>query len=233
MTAPVWGYQDVLFDGKPIKLSRPLGDYVMENVLFKVSYPAEFHAQTAVEAAIQLHDQVKDRLDDIDRVAMETTEPGVRIIAKSGPLNNPADRDHCIQYMAAIGLIFGELNADHYEDDVAGDPRIDKLRDQMEVAENESFSKDYYDPDKRSIGNSIQVFFKDGTSTGKAEVHFPLGHRRRRDESYPAIDAKFRHNAGTRLPTEQVDKICELFGDAAKLDAMPVDQFVDLLVGKL
>ena len=231
MTAPVWGYQDVLFEGKPIELSRQLADYVMENVLFKVSYPAEFHAQTAVEAAIQLHDQVKDRLDDIERVAMETTEPGVRIIAKDGPLHNPADRDHCIQYMAAIGLIFGELNADHYEDDVATDPRIDRLRGQMEVVENESFSKDYYDPDKRSIPNSIQVFFKDGTSTDKAEVHFPLGHRRRRDESYPAIDAKFRHNAGTRFSTERVNQICELFGDAVKLDSTPVDQFVDLLVG--
>lgn len=233
MTAPVWGYQDVLFDGKPIKLSRPLESYVMEHVLFKVSYPAEFHAQTAVEAAIQLHEQVKDRFDDIDRVAMETTEPGVRIIAKSGPLHNPADRDHCIQYMAAIGLIFGELNADHYEDDVAADPRIDKLRDQMEVVENESFSKDYLDPEKRSIANSIQVFFKDGSSTEKAEVHYPLGHRRRRDESYPAIDAKFRHNAETRLPTDRVDQICQLFGDAVKLDAMPVDQFVDLLVGSV
>jgi len=231
MTAPTWGYQDVLFDGKPIRLSRPLESYVMEHVLFKVSYPAEFHAQTAVEAAIKLHDEVKDRIDQIDRILMETTEPGVRIITKSGPLNNPADRDHCLQYMAAIGLIFGELNADHYEDDVAADPRIDAVRELMQVEENRSFSEDYLDPDKRSIGNSIQVFFRDGSSTERVAVHYPLGHRRRRDESYRAIDAKFRHNAATRLPSERVDELASLFGNPAKLDSMPVDQFVDLLAG--
>jgi 2-methylcitrate dehydratase len=203
----------------------------MENVLFKVSYPAEFHAQTAVEAAIKLHSEVKDRIDQIDRIMIETTEPGVRIITKSGPLHNPADRDHCIQYMAAIGLLFGELNADHYEDNVAADPRIDAIREQMQVVANPSFSRDYLDPEKRSIANSIQVFFHDGSSTDRAEVHYPLGHRRRRDESYPAIDAKFRHNAGTRLSTEQVDRLCDVFGDSAKLDSMPVDQFVDRMVG--
>jgi 2-methylcitrate dehydratase len=229
MTAPVWGYQDVLFKGNPIRLSRPLDSYVMENVLFKVSYPAEFHAQTAVEAAIKLHDHVQDRLDQIERIAIETTEPGVRIITKTGPLHNPADRDHCIQYMAAIGLIFGELNADHYEDNVAADPRIDALRELMQVVANPSFSHDYLDPEKRSIANSIQVFFSDGTATEKVEVHYPLGHRRRRDESYPAIDAKFRHNAGTRLPAKVVQQLCDLFGDPLRLDSTPVDQLVDLL----
>ncbi len=233
MTAPIWGFQDALFGGKPIQLTRPLGSYVMEHVLFKVSYPAEFHAQTAVEAAIELHDQVKDRIDQIDRIVMETTEPGVRIISKSGPLHNPADRDHCLQYMAAVGLVLGELNADHYEDDVAADPRIDLVRERMEVVENQSFSKDYLDPDKRSIANSIQVFFNDSSSTQRVEVHYPLGHRRRREESYPAIDAKFRHNAGTRLPSDRVDLLASLFADPKKLDSMPVDQFVDLLTGSV
>jgi len=229
MTAPTWGFQDVLFERNPIRLTRPLESYVMENVLFKVSYPAEFHAQTAVEAAIKLHDQVKDRLDDIDRIMVETTEPGVRIITKSGPLKNPADRDHCLQYMAAIGLIFGQLNADHYEDEVAADPRIDVLREKMQVQANPSFSHDYLDPDKRSIANSIQVYFHDGSSTERVEVHYPLGHRRRREESLPAILDKFRHNASTRLPSDKVDQLCDWFSDATKLDSMPVDQFVDAI----
>lgn len=229
MTAPTWGFQDVLFQGHPIRLTRPLASYVMENVLFKVSYPAEFHAQTAVEAAIKLHPEVKDRIDQIDRILVETTEPGVRIITKSGPLKNPADRDHCLQYMAAIGLIFGELNADHYEAEVAADPRIDAIREKMQVHANPSFSHDYLDPDKRSIANSIQVFFHDGSSTERVEVHYPLGHRRRRAESLPAINDKFRHNAATRLPAATVDQLCGWFGDADKLDNLPVDQFVDAL----
>ncbi len=173
LSAPKWGFSDVLFEGKPITLARPLSSYVMENVLFKISFPAEFHAQTAVECAIQLHPAVKDRLEQIERIEMETQEPGVRIIDKTGPLNNFADRDHCLQYMAAIGLIFGELNADHYTDAVAADPRIDAVREKMVVKENPAFTEAYYDLEKRAIGNSIQVFFNDGSSTERVEIQYP------------------------------------------------------------
>ena len=162
LTAKTWGFQDVSFKGNPVKLARPLGSYVMEHVLFKISFPAEFHAQTAVECAMQLHPEVKDRLDDIERVEMTTHESAIRIIDKSGPLHNPADRDHCLQYMAAIGLIFGELTADHYEDRIAADPRIDALRAKMVVTEDKQYSKDYLDPEKRSIANAMQVVFKGG-----------------------------------------------------------------------
>jgi 2-methylcitrate dehydratase len=181
LSAKVWGFYDVLFKGKKFSFQRPYGSYVMENVLFKISFPAEFHAQTAVECAYTLHPQVKDRIEEIDRVVVETQEAGVRIIDKTGPLNNYADRDHCIQYMVAVPLIFGELTASSYDDKVAADPRIDALRDKMEVRENEAFTTDYFDPEKRGIGNAIQVFFKDGTSTDRIEVSYPIGHRRRRD----------------------------------------------------
>ena len=229
LTAPVWGFQDVLFRGEAVKLARPLEAYVMENVLFKISFPAEFHAQTAVECALQLHPQVKDRLNDIERVEMETQEPGVRIIDKRGPLHNYADRDHCLQYMAAIGLIFGELTADHYSDQVAEDPRIDALREKMQVKENESYTVDYYDAEKRAIPNSIQVFFQDGTSTDKVEVHYPIGHRRRREEGIPVLQEKFARNLATQLDSESCEAILASFRDPAEFDAMPFAQWMDLL----
>src|SRR5579859_293826 len=192
LSAKTWGFSDVLFGGKPIKLARPFTSYAMENVLFKISFPAEFHAQTAVEAAFQLHPDVKDRLDDIDQVAITTHESAVRIIDKTGPLNNPADRDHCLQYMTAIGLIFGQLTADHYEDEIAKDPRIDALRAKMVVKEDKRYSREYLEPDKRSIANAVQVFFNGGGSTNKIEVEYPVGHRRRRAEGIPLLMQKFK-----------------------------------------
>jgi len=198
LTAKTWGFQDAIFRGKAITLQRPLQSYVMENVLFKISFPAEFHAQTAVEAAFTLHPKVKNRLDEISRVEMTTHESAIRIIDKGGPLHNPADRDHCLQYMAAIGLIFGSLTADHYEDKVAKDPRIDALRDKMVITEDKEYSRDYLDPDKRSIANAMQVYFTDGTSTDRVEVHYPIGHRRRRSEGIPELINKFRANINGR-----------------------------------
>lgn len=228
LTAKTWGFYDVLFKGNAFKFQRPYGSYVMENVLFKISYPAEFHAQTAVECALKLHPQIKDRLADIQKIALTTHESAVRIISKTGPLYNPADRDHCLQYMTAIGLIFGELTADHYEDKVARDARIDALRDKMEVTENKEFSQDYHDPDKRSIANSMQIFFKDGTSTEKVTVEYPLGHRRRRQEGVPVLLEKFAENLATRFPQQQVKKIIAACEDQTKLEAMSVSEFVDL-----
>jgi 2-methylcitrate dehydratase len=202
----------------------------MENVLFKISFPAEFHAQTAVECAFQLHDQVKNRLDQIKKVVITTQESALRIIDKSGPLYNPADRDHCIQYMTAVGLIFGELTADHYEDAVARDPRIDELRAKMTCVENPEYSKDYLDPEKRSIANAVQVFFTDGSSTAKIAVEYPIGHRRRRAEGIPLLVKKFESNLASRFPPEQCAKILRLCGDSAELDATPVNEFTDMFV---
>ena len=213
LSAPKWGFQDVLFKGKDIVLSRPLNSYVMENVLFKISFPAEFHAQTAVEAALKLHPQIADKLDQVERVELETQEPGVRIIDKKGPLNNPADRDHCLQYMAAIGLIFGELNADHYEDDCANDPLIDALREKMVVKENEAFTRDYYDEELRAIPNAMQVFFKDGSSTDRVEISYPIGHRRRREEGIPVLRQKFVNNMATQFDKDAAQKVDDWFGD--------------------
>ena len=202
----------------------------MENVLFKISFPAEFHAQTAVECAIELHSQVADRLDDIERIEMETQEPGVRIIDKKGPLHNFADRDHCLQYMAAIGLIFGKLTADHYQDATAADARIDAIRDKMVVKENKSFTVDYYDLDKRAIGNSIQVFFKDGSKTDRVEVQYPIGHRNRRDEGIPVLQAKFESAISKLYKSDQSDSIASAFADKSRLDEMPATEFMELLV---
>src|SRR5690606_15708947 len=192
LSAKTWGFYDVLFKGQAFRFPREYGSYVMENILFKISYPAEFHAQTAVECAMQLHPQVKDRLDDIERIVIETQEAGMRIIDKTGPLDNPADRDHCIQYMVAVPLIFGRLTAEDYEDDVAKDPRIDALREKMVVSENPRFTKDYFDPDKRYIGNAVQVFFHDGGQTERVVVDYPIGHRKRRGEGIPVLVEKFR-----------------------------------------
>ncbi|HEY3808483.1 MAG TPA: bifunctional 2-methylcitrate dehydratase/aconitate hydratase, partial [Steroidobacteraceae bacterium] len=185
LTARTWGFQDALFRGREIRLPQPFGSYVMENVLFKISYPAEFHAQTAVEAAMTLHAEIKGRLDGIERIVIETQEPGVRIIDKTGSLANPADRDHCIQYMVAIPLLFGRLTAQDYEDEVARDPRVAVMRSVMEVRENPDFTRDYYDPERRFIGNAVQVFFRDGSATPRAQVDFPVGHRRRRAAGGP------------------------------------------------
>jgi 2-methylcitrate dehydratase len=223
-----WGYYDVLFKGKPFTLGRPLGSYVMENVLFKISFPAEFHAQTAVEAALKLHPQVKNRIEQVEKIVITTHESAIRIIDKSGPLHNPADRDHCIQYMTAIGLIFGDLTADHYEDAAAKDPRIDALRAKTACVENAQYSKDYLDPDKRSIANAVQVFFKDGSKTENLAVEYPVGHRRRRSEGMPLLMKKFESNLASRFAPDQCERILRLCADAGKLDTTPVDAFTDL-----
>ncbi|MEM7453921.1 MAG: bifunctional 2-methylcitrate dehydratase/aconitate hydratase [Planctomycetota bacterium] len=230
MSAKGWGFSDVLFNSQPVTLRQPLGTYVMENILFKISFPAEFHAQTAVECALTLHESVKDRVDEIERVEMQTQEPGVRIIDKKGPLNNFADRDHCLQYMAAVGLIFGELTADSYVDSFAADPRIDALREKMVVSENESFTTDYYDLEKRAIGNSIQVFFNDGSSTDRVEVQYPVGHRNRREEGIPILEAKFRDAVGRVFDESQAASIAEAFADHSVLDNMSAADFAGLFV---
>ena len=230
LSAPVWGFSDALFKGQSIRITRDLGSYVMENILFKVSFPAEFHAQTAVEAALRLHPSVAKRLDQVDRVLIETQEAALRIIDKTGPLNNPADRDHCLQYVTAVGLIFGELTAEHYEDRAAQDGRIDALRGKMTVKENPLYSSDYQDPEKRSIANAVQVFFSDGSKTEKVEVEFPLGHRRRRQEGLPLLLKKFEKNIAAGLAEEKCRSVTDLFRDPARLDRMPVDGFMELFV---
>ncbi|MCH8071177.1 MAG: bifunctional 2-methylcitrate dehydratase/aconitate hydratase [Proteobacteria bacterium] len=230
LTAQTWGYYDVLFKGQPFKFSQGYGSYVIENILFKISYPAEFHAQTAVEAAMTLHPQVKERLDDIDKVVIETQQPAMRIIDKTGPLDNPADRDHCIQYMAAVPMIFGRLTAADYEDAVAGDPRIDQMRSKMVVRENTDFTKDYFDPEKRYIGNAIQVFFNDGSKTDRVAVDFPIGHRQRRDEGIPQLKKKFASSVSTRLQQGQWKELDRLCANRDKLAATAVDDFMALLV---
>src|SRR6185437_3403656 len=211
------GFYDVLFKGKAFSLPQPFGSYVMENVLFKISFPAEFHAQTAVEAAMTLHPQVQERLGSIERVVIETQEPGVRIIDKTGPLANPADRDHCIQYMVAVPLIFGRLTAADYEDTVARDPRIDALRARMQVRENPTFTQEYYAPDKRYIGNAVQVFFA-------------IGHRRRRAEGMPVLVKKFESSVDGYYGAKQAARIKALFARAAELDALPVNELMAALV---
>jgi 2-methylcitrate dehydratase len=190
LSAKTWGFYDVAFGGKPFEFERPFGSYVMENVLFKISFPAEFHAQTAVECAMRLHPLVRDRIDQIERIEIETQEAGVRIIDKTGPLANYADRDHCLQYMVAVPLIHGRLTASDYNDEIAADPRIDALRSKMAVRENPQFTRDYFDADKRYIGNSVQVFFTDGSSTERIAIDYPIGHRKRRGEGIPVLLAK-------------------------------------------
>src|SRR5262245_8623295 len=230
LTAKTWGFQDVLFEGKPIALERPLGSYVMENVLFKISFPAEFHAQTAVEAALALHPSVASKLARVQRVMIETQEAGVRIIDKTGPLANPADRDHCLQYMVAVALIFGRLTADDYEDDVARDPRIDALRAKMTVAENRDFSRDYLDPDKRAIGNALTVLYDDGTRSERVAVDYPIGHRRRRADGIPKLLEKFRASLAARFGAEQCARIEAACADQTRLEELRVHEFVDLWV---
>ncbi len=227
LTADVWGFYDVLFKGKPFEFQRPYGSYVMENVLFKIAYPAEFHAQTAVECAMTLHPQVKNRISDISHIDIKTQEAAVRIIDKTGPLDNYADRDHCIQYMIAVPLIFGELTAGSYDDSVATDPRIDALRDKMNVAENENFTRDYFDPEKRGIGNSIQVFFHDGSSTDLVEVSYPIGHRRRRSEGIPVLIAKFKSAVAGQYDATAAAAIEGACAEQGQLESMSVPDFVE------
>ena len=230
LTAPRWGFSDVLFDGQPIRLARPLSTYVMENILFKISFPAEFHAQTAVEAALALHPVIRDRLGDISEVVIETQEPGVRIIDKTGPLHNPADRDHCLQYMVAVALIFGRLTADDYEGVVARDPRIDALRGAMTVTENPQFTRDYYDADKRYIGNAVQVRFRDGSVTDRVEVACPAGHRERREEALPVLMRKFESAVHPRLDKDAWTRLSAIAADQERFEQTTVDELMNLLV---
>jgi 2-methylcitrate dehydratase len=230
LTAKGWGFQDVLFKGRTIALERALSSYVMENVLFKISFPAEFHAQTAVEAALKLHAVVAPRIADIARITIETQEAGMRIIDKTGPLANPADRDHCLQYMVAVPLLFGRLTAEDYEDEVARDPRIDALRDRMVVTENAEFSRDYLDADKRAIGNAVQVWFADGTRTERVAIDYPIGHRRRRAEGIPELVVKFERNLATQFGAKQRAAIAAACADQDQFEKLPVEDFVALWV---
>jgi 2-methylcitrate dehydratase len=231
LTAPTWGFYDASFNGKPFEFTRDYESYVMENILFKISFPAEFHSQTAAEAAVRLHPQVKDRLDDIEKIVIHTHESAIRIISKVGPLNNPADRDHCLQYMTAVPLAFGNLVAEHYEDDFhAGNPIIDQLREKMEIHENPTYTKEYLEPEKRSIANALQVYFKDGNCTEKVEIDYPVGHRRRREEGIPLLEDKFKANLATRFPSKRCAEIFELCKDQKRLEVTPVNEFMDMFV---
>ncbi len=228
LSAPRWGFCDVLFGGNRLVFQRPYGSYVMENILFKISFPAEFHAQTAVEAALQLHRLVRDRQDEVDRIELHTQESAIRIISKDGPLHNPADRDHCLQYMVAVSLIYGELTARHYEDALAADERIDALRSKMTVHEDPRYSREYLDPEKRSIANAVQVFFADGTSTPKVEVEYPLGHRRRRAEGIPLLESKFLAALCSCFPEPHARRVHDLCLDHERLLGTSVNDFMDL-----
>jgi 2-methylcitrate dehydratase len=233
LTAKTWGFYDVSFRGKPFKFQRPFGSYVMEHVLFKISFPAEFHAQTAAECAMTVFQQMKSRsktAEDIAKIRIRTHEAAIRIIDKKGPLNNPADRDHCIQYMVAVPLIFGRLTAGDYEDAIASDPRIDALRKKIVCVEDKRFTRDYVDPAKRSIANALTVEFKDGSKLDEVVCEYPIGHKRRRKEGMPILVEKFKTNLARRFPSKQQSAILELCIDAARLDKTPVDEFVDLFV---
>ncbi|MCA8089622.1 bifunctional 2-methylcitrate dehydratase/aconitate hydratase [Burkholderia anthina] len=233
LTAKTWGFYDVLFDGKPFRFQRPYGTYVMENVLFKIAFPAEFHAQTAVEAALQLHAQLAAAgrtTDEISRITIRTHAAAIRIIDKQGPLANPADRDHCIQYMVAVPLLFGRLTAADYEDSVAADPRIDALRAKTVCVEDPRFTKDYHDPARRSIANALTIEFADGSKLAEVAVEYPIGHQRRRADGIPLLVEKFRTNLARRFPAKQQQAILDVSLDQAKLEAMPVDEYVDLYV---
>ncbi|MGH8742264.1 MAG: bifunctional 2-methylcitrate dehydratase/aconitate hydratase, partial [Burkholderiales bacterium] len=216
LTAKTWGFYDVLFKGKPFRFQRRFGSYVMENVLFKISFPAEFHSQTAVECAMQLHPQVKDRVKDVKRIRIRTHEAAIRIIDKKGPLNNPADRDHCIQYMVAVPLLFGRLTAADYEDGIAQDPRIDALRAKIVCVEDKRFTRDYHDPKKRSIANALTVEFKDGSKLKEVVCEYPIGHKRRRKEGMPILVEKFKTNLARRFAPDRQRSILELCLDGPR-----------------
>ncbi len=233
LSAKTWGFYDVLFKGKAFKFQRPFGSYVMENVLFKISFPAEFHSQTAVESAMDIHRELKKAgrsADDIKKITIRTHEACIRIIDKKGPLANPADRDHCIQYMVAVPILFGRLTAGDYEDAIAADPRIDALRAKIVCVEDKGFTRDYHDPEKRSIANALTVEFKDGKKLGEFVCEYPIGHKRRRKEGMPVLVEKFKTNLARRFPEKQRKAILELCQDAKRLEATPVNEFVDLFV---
>jgi aconitate hydratase 2/2-methylisocitrate dehydratase/2-methylcitrate dehydratase len=236
LTAKTWGFYDVLFKSKPFQFQRAYGSYVMEQVLFKISFPAEFHAQTAVECAFQLHTEVGSKLQTlaqiaaIDKIVITTHESAIRIIDKTGPLDNPADRDHCIQYMAAVGLLKGSLTARDYEDDAAADPRIDAIREKMTCVEKSQYTSDYHDPDKRSIANAIQIFFKDGSQSSNIAVEYPIGHRRRREEGIPELVKKFKVNLARRFDENTQQAILNVCLDQTKLENTAVNDFVDMMV---
>ena len=232
LTAPTWGFYDVQFKGNSFSLPREFDSYVMENVLFKISFPAEFHAQTAVEAAVTLHPEIKDKLEEIERIQISTHESAIRIISKEGALNNPADRDHCLQYMTAIGLLKGDLVAEDYEDDVASDPRVDQLREKMVIEEDERYTKEYLESDKRSIANAIQIFFQDGSSTDKIEVEYPIGHRRRREQGIPLLVEKFERNLATQFSNERSNAIQSLCSNQEDLESTSVIDFMELFVAE-
>ncbi|HEU0229843.1 MAG TPA: bifunctional 2-methylcitrate dehydratase/aconitate hydratase [Burkholderiaceae bacterium] len=233
LTAKTWGFYDVLFKGQPFKFQRPYGSYVMENVLFKISFPAEFHSQTAVECAMELHEKLKaagKTTEDIKKITIRTHEACIRIIDKKGPLNNPADRDHCVQYMVAVPMIFGRLTAGDYEDSIAVDPRIDALRDKMICVEDPAFTADYHDPEKRSIANALTVEFNDGSAFDELVCEYPIGHKRRRKDGIPLLEAKFRTNLARQFPARQQQRILGVSLDQKTLEAMPVHEYVDLYV---
>ena len=232
LTAPTWGFYDVQFKGEQFSLPREFTSYVMENVLFKISFPAEFHAQTSVEAAVILHEEIKDRIDEIETVEITTHESAIRIISKEGTLNNPADRDHCIQYMTAIGLLKGDLVAEDYEDDVASDPRIDELRSKMVIKEDERYTKEYLEEDKRSIANAIVIHFKDGSSTEQVEVEYPIGHRRRREQGIPLLIEKFKANLGTQFSENRTKEILSMCEDQSTLENSSVIDFMNLMIAE-
>ena len=233
ISAPSWGFKDVLFKGNDFKINQNFQCYVMENVLFKISFPAEFHAQTAVEAAVILHPEVIGRLEEIEKIEITTHESAIRIISKEGDLNNPADRDHCLQYMTAIGLLKGDLIAEDYEDAAAADPRIDALREKMIIKEDKRYSEEYLEADKRSIANSVQVYFKDGSFTENTEVEYPIGHRRRREEGIPILLSKFEKNLKTHFDEDQANKIIEICSNEEALKNISVVEFMSLKVSKI
>ncbi|MGI4812047.1 MAG: bifunctional 2-methylcitrate dehydratase/aconitate hydratase [Janthinobacterium lividum] len=233
LTAKTWGFYDVLFKGKPFEFQRPYGSYVMENVLFKISFPAEFHSQTAVEAAMTLHAQLAKagrKVEDIKKITIRTHEAAIRIIDKKGPLDNPADRDHCIQYMVAVPLIFGRLTAADYENSIARDPRIDTLRDKIDCVEDPAYTRDYHDPEKRSIANALTVEFNDGSKLDEVAVEYPIGHKRRRGDGIPLLVEKFKTNLARRFPEKQQQAILDVSLDQQKLEKMAVNDYVDLFV---
>lgn len=227
LSAARFGFYDVLFGGRPFRMQREYGSYIVENILFKVAFPAEFHAQTAAECALRLYPEVRGRVSEVERIEIATQAPALRIISKKGRLQNAADRDHCLEYIVAVCLLYGELSARHYEEEVAADPRIDTLRDRMVVEEDPRYSRAYLDPEKRAIPNAVQVFFRDGGRTDRIEIDFPLGHPRRRAEALPRLVEKFRTNVATRFPGERVDSLTAIFEDPERLAALAVDELVD------
>ncbi len=230
LSAKEWGFCDVYLGGQPLVLARDFGSYVMENILFKIAFPAEFHGQTAVECALQLHNQVKNKLDKIEKIIIRTQESATRIINKQGPLYNAADRDHSLQYMVAIALIYGELTADHYQEAIAKTPLIDQLRDKMMVLEDSEFSRDYLNPEKRSIANALQIQFNDNTETEEVMIEYPLGHRQRRNEGIPLLIEKFKNNVASRFPKDRAKSIELIFEDKTKLADMAVSDLINLFI---